>query len=46
MIHLFREYGGIPIVIAIGVFISYQLAKAQEPQSLWLWRDVLGVVKP
>ena len=24
--------------------ISYWLARAGEPQSLWLWRDVLGVL--
>jgi len=23
------------------VAVSYALAQAQEPQSLWLWRDVL-----
>lgn len=27
-----------------GVVISFLLALAGEPQSLWLWRDVLGVL--
>lgn len=31
-------------VIVLCVVISYYLALAGEPQSLWLWRDVLEVI--
>ena len=31
--------------MAAAVAASYGLAIAREPQSLWLWRDVLGVIK-
>lgn len=36
------------VVIAIGVIIalpfSYGLALLHEPSSLWLWRDLLGLM--
>ena len=32
------------MIILVGVALSYGLAIASEPQSLWLWRDVLGVL--
>lgn len=30
-------------IVSIG--ISYVLAVAGEPQSVWVWRDVLGVLR-
>ena len=35
------------VISALGTawFLSYWLARAGEPQSLWLWRDVLGVLR-
>lgn len=29
--------------VVAAVFSSYALATAGEPQSVWLWRDVLGI---
>jgi hypothetical protein len=34
----------IVLVIAGGICISWSLAAAGEPQSVWLWRDVLQVM--
>lgn len=33
-----------PVILAFGIALSYGFALIGEPQSLWLWRDVLGVV--
>lgn len=33
------------VLVLVWPFVSYQLAKWGEPQSLWLWRDVLGFIK-
>ena len=33
--------GAIPVALVL----SYLLAKAGEPQSVWLWRDVMGVLQ-
>ena len=30
---------------SLGVGLSWLLALAGEPQALWLWRDVLGVIQ-
>lgn len=30
--------------LAISAMASYGLAIAGEPQSLWLWRDILGLL--
>lgn len=30
--------------LAISALASYGLALAGEPQSLWLWRDILGLL--
>lgn len=32
------------IVAGVALSISYRFAIAGRPDSLWLWRDVLGVV--
>lgn len=29
-------------VIGLGFLLSYALALASEPQSVWLWCDVMG----
>lgn len=31
-------------ILPLGALASYGLALAGEPQSLWLWRDVLGLI--
>lgn len=31
-------------VLVLAVVLSYGLALAGEPQSVWLWGDVLGVL--
>ena len=33
------------VTFAAGSAISYLLALAGEPQSVWVWRDVLGVLR-
>jgi hypothetical protein len=30
--------------VAFAVLSSYLLAHLKEPQSVWLWRDMLGVL--
>lgn len=30
-------------IIALGLAVSFQFATAGEPQSVWLWGDVLGL---
>ena len=35
---------GIVIIAMVGLSISYRLAIAGEPQSLWIWRDLLGIM--
>lgn len=39
-----RTFLGV-FVLMIGIGLSYLLATAGEPQSVWLWRDVLGALK-
>jgi hypothetical protein len=29
----------------LNVGVSWMLARAGEPQSVWIWRDVLGVMQ-
>lgn len=31
-------------IIVVGLVVSIMLAMAGEPQSVWLWRDVFGVI--
>jgi hypothetical protein len=31
--------------LPVALFLSYWLARAGEPQSVWLWRDVMGVLR-
>lgn len=33
----------LPAAIVVWAVLTYGLAKAGEPQSLWLWRDVFKV---
>ena len=33
------------IVVPFALLASYFLAHAGEPQSVWLWRDVLGMLR-
>jgi hypothetical protein len=33
------------IVAGVSLSISYRLATAGHPDSLWLWRDILGVLR-
>jgi len=33
------------VALVAAIAASYGLALAREPQSLWLWRDVFGVIK-
>lgn len=40
-----RDYFLIPLVIALVIVTSFVLAGIGEPQSLWLWRDILGVIQ-
>ncbi len=32
----------LPVIVSGVILASYFLAEAGEPQSLWLWRDVIG----
>ncbi len=32
----------LPVIVSGAILASYFLAEAGEPQSLWLWRDVMG----
>jgi hypothetical protein len=34
----------LPTAIAAWAAATYGLAKAGEPQSLWIWKNVLGVI--
>ena len=36
-------YIGVPGAILVGV-ISYGMALLGEPQAIWLWRDILGIL--
>ena len=38
-----RDICGAVILLSAGVLASIALAGAGDPQSVWLWRDVLGV---
>ena len=31
-------------IVLAGIAVSYLLARAGEPQSVWLWRDILKLV--
>lgn len=31
-------------IVACGIAASYAIALAGEPQSVWLWRTVLGLI--
>ena len=33
------------IVAGVSMSISYRLATAGHPGSVWLWRDILGVIR-
>jgi hypothetical protein len=33
------------LMLGATVALSYGLARIGEPQSLWLWRDMLGIVQ-
>jgi len=32
------------LALIAGLCLSFLLARAGEPQSLWLWRDALGLL--
>ena len=33
------------LALAFAIGLSYLMALAKEPQALWLWRDILGVIQ-
>lgn len=33
------------VALVVAVAASYMLAGIGEPQSVWLWRDMLGVLR-
>jgi len=35
----------VSVFVPLALLISYFLAHAGEPQSVWLWRDVLGMLR-
>ena len=49
MLRLSRFAGNSPIIfialaVAFGSLLSYLLALAGDPRSVWLWRDLLGLL--
>lgn len=33
------------IVVGVSLSVSYRLAIAGHPDSVWLWRDILGIIR-